>query len=1174
MNRRTFSAVVLFFGALRALTFTATCLAEDLSGLKQNQKLSDFRVINLYSDQEGRVVATKLKHIPTGAPLFLLQIETVPQAFIWVDTPPDSNKGLPHSLEHLLAGKGVKGRYFELLRDMRFGQSAAATHRDFNFYGLASTTGEHDLFEQLHALLDALFAPDFTDAEAEREFYHFGVISDSATGKKTLIEKGSVYDEMQSSQGRFDYYFELNKRVLGQRNPFAYFSGGVPDEMRGVTPRDIRHFHDQYYSLGPATGFIFVLSPKESVVAFLQQMSRELGQWPKSARVPSRADGGPGEPKYAIHPTADTRPRIYPFPGTSVTDPGEIRFSWKPVKTESLIELRMLQLFFRGLAEGERSLLYQSLVDSKTRAFDSGATGVESEPFLGNSPEFPVWNVGISGIPGDRITLESIEGIRNLVLARIREISEYPDQSARLTAFNKLISAHAREWRRSERVWLKNPPGFGSGDNKTDWKEHFEVLEMDPSFVRSLPAAPVWQAIDRQLKSGKNVWRRLIENSHLLDQPYAAASAPSPRLFEDIEKARQDRIRDKLESLMVQYHTSDTQEALTRFEQAEMVKTKKIDQIEARVPRPHLSDHPPLTPDDDIRFRRFRLTGNVPVVATFFDRPPTMDIGLSFDLRQVPKKYYKYLSILPRSLDSLGTKQGATVIPYTELLAETRSDLYDFSVGYETNASSRRAELTIRASATSLQEFRAGLSLVRRMMQSSYLDESNASRLRDIVATKLADADAYTRKDESEWILNPAYAFRYQEDTLFLALTSQFTRVYWDGRLQWLLHRPVSAEEIEQLRTFADNALPSKPGVSAQELSLTLDKLEAKSLNAELVEYWKRNLASFPEANLVEGLRTLAVEAQQDLKTGPAKAIAEIKELQKIVLNRQGLHVDLTLNEQALDEIRPDLMEFLKSIPAAPVRQRTEPPSGDILAPPIIAKLKTRYPSASMAAPWHVGFVNPNGTAGSAIFYGDTPGYSQLDRRSLVHVLASNLFSGNGPQGFYIKAREAGLAYGISLTVDPGFRLTWFYADRSPDLPSLVNLSNSTAARAPDFRDDMLLDYTLRQSLPLPRSTLSSTERGKALAQDIRDGNTPEKIRRFSEAVLRLRQDPNLFSELTQAGFVSICGVLLDEKCLEQQRASRSLFFFVGPARVLDDVESRLPMPRLLRVWPSDYWVE
>ncbi len=1171
MVSRILLSVCLLFLCFADASIDAS--AEDLSSLKSGQRMADFRVTNLYSDSEGRIVGAKFRHIPTDAPVFLLQIETVPQAFMWVDTPIDSDRGLPHSLEHLLASKGTKGRYLQLVGQMSFGQTTAATYRDFNFFELSNAAGMDAFFDQFHALLDALYNPDFSDVEAEREFYHFGVSTDPTTQQKLLIEAGAVYDEMLTGQGSNDYFFALNKMAFGDQNPFGFNSGGVPNEMRDVTPKEIRQFHDRHYRLGPTVGFIFALDPRENAVGFLQRVSEEFHHFSQSDSKLENIEITSRRPKYPVHPSNIRETRIYKFPGGRATDPGEVRFSWRPKQIDSLVDLKLLQLLFRALAEGERSLLYKSLVDSQTRELDVSATAVESEPFLGNSPFFPVWNVGISGIPGNRITIERVNEIEKLILDKIRLISQYPDRSENLEAFNELVFSYSQSWRRTQRVWIKSPPGFGSGQNRVDWKNQFEVLEMESSFVRSLSEEEAWQAIERKLKSKTNIWHDLIEKFGLMEPPFAAASMPSASLLEQLEKQKEERIKNQVKALMERYHANTEQDALSTFEKDEMIKTKAIDEVEASIPRPSFTAHPPLTPDDQIRYTQFQLE-DTPIIAALFDRPPTIDIGLSFDLRRIPRKYYKFLPILPRCLDSLGLKQGNQVTTYSELIATTRNQLYDFSIGYDYNIPANRFDLTIRASATNVDEFREALNLIRGITQYNYLDMSNADRLRDIVEKRLSGDDSYTKKDESDWILNPAYSFRNQKNKLFLSVGSQFTWNHWDARLKWLVHKPVSAEEIARMAGFAKETLTSASMSSRQELSRKLAGLDREGVNGELVDYWQRNLSSFPDDELVAGLGRLASEVEHDLKTGPARTIEDLKELQKIVLNRHALTVDLTLSESALNEIRPELVKFLQSIKARPFEKRPLARSKENSDAPIMAKLERRYGMSRIHFPWYVGFVNPDGVTGNVIAYADFPGYAQIDHKSLVNLLSSKLFSGNGPQSFHMKALEAGLAYNSFLTSEPEFKLAWYYADRSPDIPALLGLVESAVAKVPDLRDPYLVDYALRQSFPFPRETLTFSERGKALAQDIRNGNPPQRVRRFSEAILGLRQDPHLLSELTQSALTSISGVLLDKKYRKEQQASRSIFFIVAPEKILADTEIRLPIPKLLRLWPGDYWIE
>jgi Zn-dependent M16 (insulinase) family peptidase len=275
-------------------------------------------VSNLYSDGDGKIMGAKFRHVFTGAPIYLLQIETVPQAFMWVDAPDRTNRGLAHSLEHLLAAKGAKGRYQTVLADMRLSRWVAASYQDYNFYSFSSGTGLPGFVDEFHALLDALYKPDVSDLEAELEFYHFGVSSNPETKAKTLVEEGSVYDEEQMDQGVYTYIFDMNKRVFGPQNPFGFDISGNPDEMRRVTPGDIRHFHSEHYHLGPTTGFILVVDPKENVAAFLQRISEELDEFSGNRGTAKLTEPGFGTPKYPIEPDTNTNVKMFSFPAPGI----------------------------------------------------------------------------------------------------------------------------------------------------------------------------------------------------------------------------------------------------------------------------------------------------------------------------------------------------------------------------------------------------------------------------------------------------------------------------------------------------------------------------------------------------------------------------------------------------------------------------------------------------------------------------------------------------------------------------------------------------------------------------------------------------------------------------------------------------------------------------------------
>jgi hypothetical protein len=49
---------------------------------------------------------------------------------------------------------------------------------------------------------------------------------------------------------------------------------------------------------------------------------------------------------------------------------------------------------------------------------------------------------------------------------------------------------------------------------------------------------------------------------------------------------------------------------------------------------------------------------------------------------------------------------------------------------------------------------------------------------------------------------------------------------------------------------------------------------------------------------------------------------------------------------------------------------------------------------------------------------------------------------------------------------------------------------------------------------------------------------------------------------------------LVNPAFVRQQQKARSLFFFVAPEKALAEAENRLSMPELLRLYPSDFWID
>src|SRR6195952_5293585 len=166
-----------------------------LASITQGQKINGFSAISVYLNDAGQPMGGRFVHDKTGFTLDLLQIESVPQTFIWVNTFPVSDKGEPHTQEHLLITKGNKGHELNTREGMSLAISNAFTSQTFTAYDFYTSAGNEVFFNLFEGYMEALLHPDYSDEEVHREVRNWGVAEDAATKLLRLEEKGSVYNE-------------------------------------------------------------------------------------------------------------------------------------------------------------------------------------------------------------------------------------------------------------------------------------------------------------------------------------------------------------------------------------------------------------------------------------------------------------------------------------------------------------------------------------------------------------------------------------------------------------------------------------------------------------------------------------------------------------------------------------------------------------------------------------------------------------------------------------------------------------------------------------------------------------------------------------------------------------------------------------------------------------------
>ncbi|HHH84454.1 MAG TPA: hypothetical protein ENL15_00695, partial [Firmicutes bacterium] len=99
-----------------------------LKTLKEGDGLGGFTVEALYLNGEDSPIGARFRH-EAGTVVDYFQIQTVPQAYIWFNTPPASDGGESHTLEHVVLSKGNKGKYAAALEEMSLGMSSAFTQQ-------------------------------------------------------------------------------------------------------------------------------------------------------------------------------------------------------------------------------------------------------------------------------------------------------------------------------------------------------------------------------------------------------------------------------------------------------------------------------------------------------------------------------------------------------------------------------------------------------------------------------------------------------------------------------------------------------------------------------------------------------------------------------------------------------------------------------------------------------------------------------------------------------------------------------------------------------------------------------------------------------------------------------------------------------------------------------------
>ncbi len=1120
-----------------------------------------FRAAAVYLDDAGQPFGARFTHQKTGFTLDLIQVQSVPQAFVWVNSFPVSDKGEPHTQEHLLMGKGNVGRAWAASESMTLTQANAFTMQWRTCYDFNTKAGLPVFYDEFKLLLNALLHPDYTDEEIRREVRNFGVSENPANHELRLEEKGTVYNEMTSSMdsAAWQFFRRFDLGVYGSHHPLGYNAGGEPSGIRQMTPADIRAFHDRHYFLGNM-GAVVSLPKGQAVDEELARIDEILNA-AQPGTVNLKAENEDELPK--PQPAAAGSIQIVDFPFENEQQPSYAGLVWPAVRRLNQRDTILLNLFLDSFAGDASTDLYRVFVNSDTRKIVTGATGISA--YLAEQQGDPVM-IYLRGVAASSLNESKLKEIRAAVMAELARIAALPDGSKELANFNALVRGRVVDQRRQLSKLMNSPPAFGARDTGSFWMEHLYHLNREPGFRKVVTQKPDLDEIDQLLAGTTNIWRDRLKRWQLLGtEPYGIAARPSAALLKKMRQESQDRIEAQVRVLKTRYNAKDNQEAIRRYETDYAAESKRLDEIAAAAPAYKFLESPPLTLDDQLEYRQTRLSNSVPLVSSFFDNMTSATTAIDLRLDTVPESDLPLLSLLPALLTETGVIMDGKPIPYDQMQEMLRKEILDLSADFRTNARSNRVELMVEGSGNDLGESRRAMDWMRAVLAHPDWRPENLPRIRDLVEQSISRLRATEQFGEESWVMNPALAYWKQTNPLYLTTSSFLTRAWNADRLKWMLKDAGTPDQRKALA--ARVAALGEEKASRAELKTRLDQLTKEQgamhdVAADLAQL----LPDLPDASLAGDWRYLCRQISSDLLVTPEKTLDRLDALRRSILNTGNARVWMVGSRTNLAQLQSPLdqvMSELKTVNPARVGYGSERH----------IDTRLRDHQGDSAAPRFVGLYDANMTGGVMATILPFTSYDDTDRDSQLDYLASRLFAGYGSHGIFTKTIGVGLAYsnGLRGSLHDGY--AGYYAERMPEVPQTLHFAIDVVKKGP--RDPQLTDYVVALAFGESNAALSYEARAEAIANDLADGLPPEQVKKFREGILTLRKDPNLADEVF--GRVDkVYGKMLPGYGPKARNNPDAVYFIIGSDKqftAMDaDVQTRED-EHVYKLYPRDYWV-
>jgi hypothetical protein len=324
-------------------------------------------------------------------------------------------------------------------------------------------------------------------------------------------------------------------------------------------------------------------------------------------------------------------------------------------------------------------------------------------------------------------------------------------------------------------------------------------------------------------------------------------------------------------------------------------------------------------------------------------------------------------------------------------------------------------------------------------------------------------------------------------------------------------------------------------------------------------------LSDIPDRSLAADWSYLCRQMAHDLKLGAPATLAKLQEVRGRVLEdarARLVEVGSKSNQAAVAADVEALVRGLPNVhPAKPFDVAGEHPFRD--------RLREHEPSAEHAR--FVGLYAPSTSSGVFLNLAPAPAYTDTSDGAVLDYLASNLYTGHGAHGIFMKTWAAGLAYSNGLHPRVALGAIDYYAERCPLLPQTLRFVIEELKKAKP--DPNITRYAIATAFT-SRLATGYEERASAMAADLVDGLKPDVIRAFRGNVLAAAKRPDLTTMLF-GRMESVYGKVLPGY---GKLADDGVYFVIGPDKQLAAYQDYLHAAvgkdaTLYRLYPRDFWL-